>query len=163
MFKYLIFQDPDWDYSMYDFSNFFEETRYASAYLDATSTDYSDFKRRKGKMIIYHGWNDPALSAYATIEHYQALGERDPAITDYVRLFMLPGVLHCSSGPGPDKTDWIGLLRDWVENENAPDRVIMSRVRNEEVQMTRPVFPYPRKAVYDGKGDPNLESSFKHP
>jgi feruloyl esterase len=163
MFKYLIFQDPDWDYSTYDFSDFFEETRYASAYLDATSTDYSEFKKRNGKMIIYHGWNDPALSAYATIEHYKALGEMDPAISDYVRLFMLPGVLHCSSGPGPDKTDWIGLLRDWVENDNAPDRVIMSRVRNGEIQMTRPVFPYPRKAVYDGKGDPNQEGSFKQP
>jgi feruloyl esterase len=161
MFKYLIFQDPEWDYSTYDYSDFFKETRYASAYLDATSTDYSELKKRKGKMIIYHGWNDPALSAYATIEHYKALGEKDPAISDYVRLFMLPGVLHCGKGPGPDKTDWIGLIRDWVENGNAPDRVIMSKVRDGEVEMTRPVFPYPRKAVYDGKGDPNLESSFK--
>jgi feruloyl esterase len=161
MFKYLIFQDPDWDYSKYEFSDFFEETQYASAYLDATSTDYSKFKERKGKMIIYHGWNDPALSAYATIEHYKALGEKDPAISDYVRLFMLPGVLHCSKGSGPDKADWIGLLRDWVENGNAPDRVIMSKVSDGEVMMTRPVFPYPRKAVYDGKGDPNRESSFK--
>ena len=161
MFKYLIFQDPEWDYSTYEFSDFFEETRYASAYLDATSTDYSEFKERKGKMIIYHGWNDPALSAYATIEHYKALGEKDPAISDYVRLFMLPGVLHCSKGPGPDKADWIGLMRDWVENGNAPDRVIISKVSDGEVMMTRPVFPYPRKAVYDGKGDPNLESSFK--
>ncbi len=78
VFKYLIFQDPDWDYSTYDFSDFFEETSYASAYLDATSTDYSQFKKRDGKMIIYHGWNDPALSAYATIEHYQALKKKDP-------------------------------------------------------------------------------------
>jgi len=163
MFKYLIFQDPEWDYSTYDFSDFFEETRYASAYLDATSTDYSEFKKRKGKMIIYHGWNDPALSAYATIEHYEALREKDSAISDYVRLFLLPGVLHCSSGPGPDKADWIGLLRDWVENGNAPDRVIMSKVRNGQVEMTRPVFPYPRKAVYDGKGDPYIEGSFKQP
>ena len=163
MFKYLIFQDPAWDYSTYEFSDFFEKTRYASAYLDATSTDYSEFKKRKGKMIIYHGWNDPALSAYATIEHYKALGEKDPAISDYVRLFMLPGVLHCSKGPGPDKANWIGLLRDWVENGNAPDRVIMSKVRDGEVMMTRPVFPYPRNAVYDMKGDPNLESSFKRP
>jgi feruloyl esterase len=52
-------------------------------------------------------------------------------------------------------------LRDWVEKGNAPDRVIMSKVREGEVEMTRPVFPYPRKAVYDGKGDPNSESSFK--
>ena len=163
MFKYLIFHDPDWDYSTYDFANFSEETRYASAYLDATSTDYSKFNKRKGKMIIFHGWNDPALSAYATIEHFKALGENDPAITDYVRLFLLPGVLHCGGGTGPDKADWIGLLRDWVENGKAPDRVIMSKLQNGKVKMTRPVFPYPRKAVYDGKGDPKLESSFKQP
>lgn len=114
-------------------------------------------------MIIYHGWNDPALSAFATIEHYEALGKVDPAIGDYVRLFLLPGVLHCSSGPGPDKADWIGLLRDWVENNKAPERVIMSKVRNGKIEMTRPVFPYPRKAIYDGSGDPHLESSFKQP
>ena len=161
IFKYLIFQDPDWDYSTYEFSDFFEETRYASAYLDATSSDYSEFKKRKGKMIIYHGWNDPALSAYATINHYKAIEEIDPEVRDYIRLFLLPGVLHCGSGPGPDKADWIGLLRDWMENGNAPDRVIISKVRDGEVEMTRPVFPYPRNAVYDGKGDPNIESSFK--
>ena len=56
MYKYLIFNNPDWDYSSYDFSNFSEETKYASSYLDATSTDYSGFKDRGGKMIIYHGW-----------------------------------------------------------------------------------------------------------
>ena len=114
-------------------------------------------------MIIYHGWNDPALSVYATIKHYKSAAERDPEISGYIRLYLLPGVLHCGSGPGPDRTDWIGLIRDWVENNNAPERVIMSKVRDGEIIMTRPVFPYPRKAVYDGKGDPNEESSFKHP
>ena len=114
-------------------------------------------------MIIYHGWNDPALSAYATIEHYRAVAERDPETSTYIRLFLLPGVLHCSSGPGPDRTDWIGLIREWVENGNAPERVVMSKVKNGEVIMSRPVFPYPRKAKYDGKGDPNHESSYRQP
>ena len=163
MFKYLIFQDPDWEYSTYDFADFFEDTRYASAYLDATSTDYSRFKQRDGKMIIYHGWNDPALSAYATIDHYRAVADRDPGTPNYIRLFLLPGVLHCSSGPGPDRADWISLIRDWVENGNAPERVVLSKVKKGEVIMSRPVFPYPRKAEYDGRGDPNLESSFKQP
>ncbi len=161
IFKYLVFQDPDLDYSTYDFSDFFKETRYASAYLDATSSDYTEFKKRSGKMIIYHGWNDPALSAYATIQHYEAAMMKDPEVKDYIRLFMLPGVLHCGGGPGPDRADWIGLIRDWVENGNAPDRVILSKIKNGEVKMTRPVFPYPRKAIYDGHGDPHLESSFK--
>ena len=161
IFKYLIFQDPEWDYSTYDYSDFFENTRYASAYLDATSTDYSGFEKRDGKMIIYHGWNDPALSALATIEHYKAVRAADPEVEDYIRLFLLPGVLHCGGGPGPDRTDWIGLLIDWVEHGRAPERVVMSKARDGKVIKTRPVFPYPRKAVYDGKGDPNVESSFK--
>lgn len=160
MFKYLVFQDPNWDYTAYDFSNFAEDTRYASAYLDATSTNYSALKNRGGKMIIYHGWNDPALSALATIEHYKEVEKNDANLRDYLRLFMLPGVLHCGGGPGPDQTDWIELIRDWVENGKAPERVIVSKRQNDETIITRPVFPYPRKAIYNGKGDPNKESSF---
>ncbi len=101
-------------------------------------------------MIIYHGWNDPALSAYATIEHYKALGEKDPAISDYVRLFMLPGVLHCSRGSGPDKADWIGLLRDWVENGNAPEYVVATHSTDEVVDNERRLCAYPELAAYTG-------------
>lgn len=161
MFKYLVFQDPKWDYSSYDFSNFSTTTQYASSYLDATSTDYTEFKQHGGKMIMYHGWNDPALSAYATINHYDQVKCNDPDVNNYLRLFLLPGVLHCGDGPGPSNVDWIELVRNWVENGTAPDRVVLSKMEDEKVIMTRPVFPYPKKAIYDGKGDPNMESSFK--
>ena len=161
MFKYLVFQDPTWDYSTFDFSNFSTSTQYASAYLDATSTNYSEFKQRGGKMIIYHGWNDPALSAYATINYYDLVKSKDPDVENYLRLFLLPGVLHCGDGPGPSQVDWIELVRNWVEKGTAPDRVVLSKMEDEKVIMTRPVFPYPEKAIYDGKGDPNMDSSFK--
>ena len=160
MYKYLIFNNPDWDYSSYDFSNFSEETKYASSYLDATSTDYSGFKDRGGKMIIYHGWNDPALSALATIEHYNAVKEKDDELDEYIRLFLLPGVLHCGGGPGPSQTNWIEIVRAWVEEGIAPERVVVSKKKGKKNVMTRPVFPYPKKATYDGKGDPNKEGSF---
>ena len=87
MFKYLVFQDPHWDYSSYDFSNFLNTTQYASSYLDATSTDYTAFKNRGGKMIIYHGWNDPALSAFATIEHFEATQREDNELEEYLSTF----------------------------------------------------------------------------
>ena len=102
LFKYLVFNDSDWDYSRYDFTSFFDDTRYASAYLDATSTDYTEFKKHGGKMILYHGWNDAALSAFATIMHYQEVEQKDKTIQSYIRLFLLPGVLHCNGGPGPE-------------------------------------------------------------
>ena len=160
MFKYLVFQDPDWNYATYDFSNLSEDARYAAAYLNATSTDYSAFKNRGGKMIMYHGWNDPALSAYTAIEHYEAAKEKDSEIEEYIRFFLLPGVLHCGGGPGPGEADWLELVRVWVEEGQAPERVLVSKTENDEVIMSRPVFPYPSTVVYDGSGDPNVESSF---
>lgn len=160
IFKHLIFQDPDWDYTTYDFANFSNETRYAAANLNATSTDYSAFTSRGGNMIIYHGWNDPALSAYTTIEHYEAAKKEDSTLAESIRFFMLPGVVHCGGGPGPSQADWLALIRDWVEEGKAPERVVMSKIENDEVVMTRPVFPYPSQAVYKGSGDPNKERSF---
>ncbi|MGV8878647.1 MAG: tannase/feruloyl esterase family alpha/beta hydrolase [Sphingobacteriaceae bacterium] len=161
MYKYLIFQDSTWDYSTYDFSNYSATTQYASSYLDATSSDYSEFKKRGGRMIIYHGWNDPALSAYATINYYEKVKGVDRDVENYIRLFLLPGVLHCGGGPGPSNVDWMQLISGWVEKRSAPDSVILSRMEKEKVVMARPVFPYPDKAIYKGKGDPNKSGSFK--
>ena len=161
MFKYMVYNDPDWDYHTYDFRNFFRDTRYASAFLDAGSTDYREFKEHHGKLILYHGWEDPALSALSTLAYYESVMKADPEAKDYFRLFLLPGVLHCGGGPGPDQADWVRLITEWVEKGQPPERVILSKTRNGKTVMSRPVFPYPRKAQYDGKSDPGLESSFK--
>jgi feruloyl esterase len=160
MCKYLIFNDPEWDYSSYDFSDYFEDSKYAAAYLDATSTDYSAFKSRGSKIIFYHGWNDPALSALTTIEHYEQVKRVDPQLNDFMKLYLLPGVLHCGGGPGPGEADWLKIVREWVENEQPPERVVVSKFDDGALKMTRPVFPYPSIAQYDGKGDPNLETSY---
>lgn len=159
-FKYLVFQDPEWDFRAYDFDNFEKDTRYAASYLNATSTDYSDFKERGGKLLVYHGWNDHALSAYTMIDHYKAVKKLNPDVEEFMRLYLLPGVLHCAGGTGPSEADWLEILRVWVEDDTAPERVVVSKKLDDDRTMTRPVFPYPKKAVYDGKGDPNEQVSF---
>ena len=160
MFKYLVYNNPSWDYTKYDFKRFFEETRYASSYLDATQTDYSDFKKFKGKMIMYHGWNDAALSAFATIQHYEDAMKKDQDLQSYIRLFLLPGVMHCGGGTGADYVDWVELIQQWTENDKIPDRVIFSKIENGKTVMTRPVYPYPKVTTYSGKGEPTDEKSF---
>jgi feruloyl esterase len=161
IFKYFVFNDPEWNYSNYDFSDYFKETRYASSFLDATQTDYTGFKNKGGKLIFVHGWSDPALSAFATINHYKAIEQKDKDLRSYTRLFLLPGVLHFEGGAGPDKADWIKLISDWVENDEAPERVVVSKVKNGQTVLTRPVYPFPQKIKYNGTGNPDLESSFK--
>jgi feruloyl esterase len=161
VYKYLVFNDPNFDYTKYDFKNYTKDTQFASSYLDATQTDYSEFKKRKGKMIMYHGWNDAALSANITIEHYEAALKQDKDLSSYIRLFMLPGVLHCGGGTGCDNVDWVTLIRDWVENNKAPDRIISSKYANGKAIATRPVYPYPKVVVYGGSGDAKDEKSYK--
>jgi len=161
MYKYLIYNDPNWDYSKYDYSNFFEDTEYAASYLNATSTDYSGLKNNNGKILLVHGWDDPALSALSTIDHYESVMESDPEYDSFMKLYLLPGVLHCGGGRGPSEADWLQIIQKWVENGEPPDRIVVSKKDTEKVIMSRPVFPYPRTAIYDGKGDPNLETSFK--
>jgi hypothetical protein len=161
IFKYLVFNDPNWDYTKYDFKRFSDDTRFASSFLDATQVDYSEFKKKNGKMIMYHGWNDHALSAYSTIDHYEAAMKQDKDLSSYIRLFLMPGVLHCGGGTGCDNVDWIGLIRDWVENNKAPDRVISSKVDQGKTVATRPLLPYPKVTVYSGSGDASQEKSYK--
>ncbi len=161
IFKYLVFQEPAWNYRTYDFTDLQIDTQYAASYLNATSTNYIEFKQSEGKMIIWHGWNDPAISALSTKDHYNAAKIKDPSLENYIRLFLLPGVLHCGGGQGPVEVDWLDVIRAWVEKGEAPEKIIVTKTKDEKVTMTRPVFPYPEQAVYDGTDDPNNEKNFK--
>ncbi len=160
VFKYLIFNDPNWDYSKYDFTNFERDTRLAASFLNATNPDLSPFKARKGKLILWHGWADPALPAQATVDYYRQVQAHDPAASDYCRLFMVPGCLHCGGGPGAADVDWLSVIVDWVEKSKAPGRLLASKRDQGRVVMSRPLYPYPQYAAYSGSGDPNKAENF---
>jgi feruloyl esterase len=160
VFKYLVFGRPDWDYSTYDFSHFEEDTRLAASFLNATSPNLDAFKARKGKLILWHGWADTALPPQATVDYYREVQTHDPNASDYCRLFMVPGCLHCGGGPGATEVDWLSAIVDWVEHARAPDRIISSKHEKGNVVMARPLYPYPQKAVYKGEGDPKSAESF---
>ncbi len=86
---------------------------------------------------------------------------RDANVRDYARLFMMPGVLHCACGPGPDTVDWAQVIDDWVVKGQAPERVIARKVAAAgAVSRTRPLCVYPQRAVYNGTGSLDDEKSF---
>ena len=160
IFKYLIFNNPEWDYSKYDFANFEQDTRLAATFLNATNPNLDPFKAHKGKLILWHGWADPALPAQATVEYYQQVQTHDQSAGDYCRLFMVPGCLHCGGGPGASEVDWLSVIVDWVEHSKAPDRVVVSKKERGNLAFTRPLYPYPQAAFYKGSGDTNSAESF---
>ena len=161
IYKYLVFDDPDWDYASYDFANWEEDTKAAAKLLNATDSNLSAFRDTGAKLVLWHGWSDSALPALDTIDDYEEVEAQDAHVRDYARLFMLPGVSHCDGGPGPDSVDWIDALEAWVERGKAPERIVATK-RNEDGQivMTRPLCPYPLVARWDGSGDPDNAASF---
>ena len=159
--KYLVFHDPEWDYATYDFSTFHADVAAASQTLDATDPDVDAFRSRGGKLLMFNGWRDMALTPLGTIEYYEEVVERDPSATEDVRLMMIPGMDHCIGGPGPSFVDWLDEIDRWVETGRAPDQVAAYWL-NEQQQPdgSRLACAWPNELRYDGVGDPRDASSF---
>jgi Tannase and feruloyl esterase len=133
----------------------------ASAEINATSTDWSAFRKHAGKLLLYNGMSDPVFSGVDLIRYYkQILSENggENGAAGFARLFLVPGMNHCGGGPGLDDFDALTAIQDWVEQGKAPDVLLSSG--KAFPGRTRPLCAYPKFARYDGKGNPEDAASF---
>ena len=120
----------------------------------------SKFKAKGGKLILFHGWADPAIQPEHTVNYYNSVLDKMGKNQDnWMKLFMVPGMGHCSGGAGPNQVDWMGTLETWREKGEAP-LFIIGKGTVDGKPMTRPVCPYPQVATYKGSGDTNSAASF---
>jgi hypothetical protein len=133
-----------------------------SARLDATDADLSAFTSHGGKIILWHGWADYAISAYGTVAYYERVvsAAGGPAPADaFVRFYTSPGVDHTGGGKGAPVFDLLGPLDAWVETGTAPGDLLAYRSAGDTLPF-RPLCRYPTYPRYDGAGDPSSASSF---
>jgi Tannase and feruloyl esterase len=162
IFKYFLYNDADWSYAGYDFKDFAEKATRVAYTLNADNPDLSAFRARGGKLIMDNGWMDGSMSAYNTIKYYDSVMAHDSTAQKDVRLFIRPGVAHCVFGPGPDVTDYLTAIDEWVETGIAPEQLV-AQFRGKDLQPIkegRILCAYPKVAKYDGKGDTRDVSSF---
>lgn len=149
--RILGFQDPDYDWRAFDLDEDLPMIDERVGFIDATDPDLSDFEARGGKLLMYHGWEDPGITPQNAIDYYiSVLQEMGADQDDWMQLYMVPGMGHCRGGPGPDEFDTLSTLEDWREDGEVPQRMMG---RNAEFGLERPLCPYPEAAVYDGSGD----------
>jgi feruloyl esterase len=143
--------DPDRDWAELDGG-------IAAAEVHQQNANIAPFVARGGKLLLWHGFNDPGPSPLSTIAYYDAVLERVPAAKDSTRLFLLPGVLHCSGGAGPDQFDSLTAIENWVERGVAPTEMVATKQNS---PLSRPLCPYPQLPHYKGTGDTNSAATFE--
>jgi len=155
-FSNFVFDDPHWDWKTFDFD---KDVTLADNKVGATinqiNPDLSAFKHHGGKLLQYHGWNDPAISPLSSVNYFESVQKKMGSTAGFYRLFMVPGMEHCVGGPGPDQFDKMSPIVDWVENGRAPDSILASRPGR-----TRPLCPYPNVAKYSGSGSTDNAKNF---
>jgi len=147
--------------------------------LNATDPDLTKFRGRGGKLILYHGWADAAIPPQNTVNYYDSIVSRMGAkeSASFVRLFMVPGMEHCSSyGAGVSMFvlnavprsdadhDVAAAIERWVEQGSAPERIVAgkpkSTVDGTDFSRTRPLCAWPRTAHYNGTGSTDDAANF---
>jgi len=169
-FSDMVYSDPTWNPATFDLNRELAAGDEAmAATLNATDADLLAFRQRGGKLILFHGWSDPAISTYSTIHYYERVIASRGAMRgeDFARLFLAPGMQHCQDGPGPNSfgqngfargdagSDLESALEKWVEEGVAPEQVIASNGAR-----TRPLCAYPAVAKWKGSGSTDDAANF---
>jgi len=146
----IAYNDANLDWHQFDLDKDMPFIDKQLSYVDSVNPDLTEFKARGGKLLITHGWSDPAITPENTIWYYDSVLEKmGKDQSNWMRLFMVPGMAHCGGGPGVNTFDSIGTLEKWVEKGAAPDQMMGTGAQG----LTRPLCPYPQYAEYKGSGD----------
>jgi feruloyl esterase len=182
-FRYSAFQNPTFNNSTFNFDtdtdralNTLVAGEPLSSVYNATA-NLTPFQTRGGKLIIYHGWADQQISPSSSLDYYQRVVSSvgQPVTDSFLKMFMMPGIGHCSGGPGVAKIggstgaaasadadhDVVRALDRWVTQGIAPASLIGTRLESAPITArTRPLCAYPKVAKYKGSGSIDDAANF---
>ncbi len=163
-FKYVFMKDKSWEPSRFNPAIDIDLAMGSDPddALGASNADLRPFFARGGKLLMYHGWSDPQVTPYNTIDFfYKVLQTTGGAgVGTSIQLYMVPGMNHCQGGPGTDIFDKVGPLEEWIRTGTAPARIDAAHMTKGVVDKTRPLCPLGQVAQWNGSGSTNDAANF---
>jgi len=185
-FKEAVYNGKDFDWHNTNLDNDVDAANEKlAADISNTNPDLRKFAANGGKLILYSGWSDALIQPGNTINYYESVAKAQPeTVEKFARLYLAPGMGHCSGGPGPNAFggtryinvgqpdppvldtdhDLISAVVAWVERGQAPSAIIATKFNGDDsvkgIGMQRPLCPYPAVATYNGTGDTNHAANF---
>jgi feruloyl esterase len=163
LFKFVVFQDPQWDFRTLDIEKHLELARKVDGgTLSPRSADIGRFVARGGKLLMYHGWADQNISPRSTVNYLSRLQDTlgKQRVDQSVALYMVPGMAHCSGGEGPASFDMLTALEAWREHGRSPGDILATQTVGDSIGRTRPLCRYPAVPMYTGSGSLERAESF---
>ncbi|KNZ74678.1 putative feruloyl esterase B-2 [Termitomyces sp. J132] len=171
-FRFTVLNDSSFDFENFDLDTIELGDRVDPGGIQTFNGDLSTFEARGGKFLTYHGRRDQVyrfsiLSKNVTYEKFQANVQLNiqtlsmPSLDSFYRLLLIPGMDHCSGGPGAAAFGQGGIasnvvnassnnvllaIVDWVEGGVAPDVIIGTSTDGQ----TRTHCRYPQRSVFHG-------------
>lgn len=140
----------------------FERMALQARHYEPLDPDLRAFRDAGGRLLMYSGWEDWGVTYSQVLMYYdavrRAMGGQE-ATDRFFRLFMVPGMSHCTGGPTPDTAGMLLQLVRWVEEGEAPESILAQDTNPAtKAPRRRPVFRYPLVARYVGP-DPKQDPS----
>ncbi len=163
-FKYVVAKDPAWEASRFNPATDLDAAFRADPgdVLSSTDPDLRAFFARGGKLMLYHGWSDPQVTPFNTVDFFKKIVsiQGPGAVGSSVQLYMVPGMNHCNGGPGTDAFDPTAAIEQWVRTGAAPARIEASHRTNGVPDRTRPLCPFGEVARWSGTGSSDVAANF---
>jgi tannase len=134
--------------------------------MHTTIPDLSPFLAAGGKIVHYHGEQDPSVPTASSIRYHESVRQiiypglsfvdSTTALAEWYKLFLIPGAAHCGPNTqepnGPWCQTYLAVMIDWVENGNEPVTLIATYLAGDNLGANARICQWPLRPMWTGNG-----------